>query len=344
MPRINEEQADVIRKYLNWFVGTINRGLAGVLESEVRHFREPAEIADVALQAVRLEEAFKRDHGSNDNAVELDDSLVPILKRLLLSVRASEVENIEDLKAKTHNPDLLETLDEKLRPLDALMGQEWLKNAQPTKIPRLTEYISLQRVEELKGSRAILEERAYDQKFHILQAPGLIIDDLRYYRAKCEIRDTAVIVAFIDIDDFKENFNERYGEVAVDRRVLPRFMEKLESLVFAHGYAYRHGGDEFVLILPNMTYELALVFLDIVRRSIEKVKYPGIDVGTTVSIGFVHVGSDCFLTNREVVEKANIAKKFAKTQGKNRIATFRGLLFYEDELGIVIPQYPSSES
>lgn len=35
-----------------------------------------------------------------------------------------------------------------------------------------------------------------------------------------------------------------------------------------HGFAYRHGGDEFVLIIPNMSFGLVIIFLDELRRSI----------------------------------------------------------------------------
>lgn len=346
MRHINEEQVELISKYIDWFTDNIFRGLGGVIRSEVLHFHAPSEVANIDEQLKQLIETFE--FKPFKQTVELPEHLVPIFKRMVIEVRRSNVAEIESLKERTHNPELLQTLDEKLKPLNELMEQEWLKESQPTRIPLLTEYISLQRVEEIKGISTKLGERVYDQKFRILQAPGLIIDDLNYYREKCEMRGTAVAVAFIDIDDFKKNFNEKYGEIVVDRRVLPVLMAKLEAHVFKHGYAYRHGGDEFVLILPNMAFDMALVFLDILRRDIENLRYSGIEGGATISIGFVYIDSYCFLTDREVVEKANTAKKFAKGEdddnkgkGKNRIATFGGMQFDEKELYIVNPQYPS---
>lgn len=343
MPLINVDQLNSITSYTDWFHKKVTGGLAGILRNELVHYRDPQEIADVRNQADRLLETFKnRDH--SQDTVELPDDLIPMFKRMMIWIRREDVARIEALREKTHHSELLETLDEKLKPLDELMNQQWLREAQPARIPPLTEYIPLQRVEELKENYSELGERVYDQKFRILQAPGLIIDDLHYYRHRCELRGTAVVVAFIDVDDFKENFNEKYGEIVVDRRVLPLLMAKLEAHVFNHGYAYRHGGDEFVLILPNMGFDLAVVYLDILRRDIERLKYPGIEWGATISIGFVYVDADCFLTDREVVEKANRAKKYAKGEkgasGKNRIAAYKRTRFDEADLHIIEPQYP----
>src|SRR5205814_1623854 len=207
-----------------------------------------------------------------------------------------------------------------------------LKDVIPLRIPLLTEFIPLKRIEELSGTSREFTARDYDQKFRILQAPGLIIDDLHYYREKCTLRGAPVVVAFIDVDDFKKNFNEKHGEIEVDRRVLPVLMSKLEAHVFSHGYAYRHGGDEFVLIIPNMSLEVTILFLNELRQSIEILEYPGIEQHATISTGFVHVDNDCSLTDREIVEKANRAKKFAKAGSKNRIATFKAGRFEDNDL------------
>jgi hypothetical protein len=56
---------------------------------------------------------------------------------------------------------------------------------------------------------------------------------------------------------------------------------------------------------------------------------------TTVSIGLCIVDPDCPLTDRELLDRANRAKQFAKQNGKNRIATYRGLRFTDRELEVV---------
>jgi diguanylate cyclase (GGDEF)-like protein len=141
-------------------------------------------------------------------------------------------------------------------------------------------------------------------------------------------------VRWLDIDDFKM-FNTLYGEVEIDRRVLPKFMQVLEAHVFQHGFAYRYGGDEYVILLPNLSRELAIYFLNAIRLGVSEIRYAGIDGVTTVSVGFCYVDADCLLTDREIEARANKAKNFAKKQGKNRIATFKGTAFEDGDLVIV---------
>ncbi len=343
MPIINKEHTALIQSYVVWFKDKTIQDFRGIIGGEVGTSMPP-EVIDLENQLGQLVDAFTV---NAPLTVDLSNSLIPIFKRMMIEVRRRNVPEIESRQEKTHHPYLLQMLDEKLRPITELMEQEWVSEVEPARIPLLTQYIPLKRFEEIKAQSTELPARDYDQKFRILQAPGLIIDDLHYYREKCSLRGAPVVVAFIDVDNFKKNFNEKYGEIEIDRRVLPVLMSKLEAHVFNHGFAYRHGGDEFVLVLPNMAVEVAPVFLDTIRRSIENLQFHGIEQRATISIGFVLIDSDCFLTDREIVEKANAAKKFAKGEtgdGKNRIATFRGTQFSPTQLIIVDASYPSVRS
>jgi hypothetical protein len=83
--------------------------------------------------------------------------------------------------------------------------------------------------------------------------------------------------------------------------------------------------------------------LDELRRSIETLEFHGIESHATISTGFVFVDDDCFLTEREIVKRANEAKKYAKRGKKNRIATFGGSHYDSEELYVVTPRYPLKE-
>jgi hypothetical protein len=71
--------------------------------------------------------------------------------------------------------------------------------------------------------------------------------------------------------------------------------------VFSRGHAYRFGGDEYLLLLPNMTQEWLLPFLSSLQRRIGESRFIGIESAPTVSTELVVVDADCWFTDREVL-------------------------------------------
>jgi GGDEF domain-containing protein len=114
-------------------------------------------------------------------------------------------------------------------------------------------------------------------------------------------------------------------------------MQTIEAHVFHHGYAYRQGGDEYLILVPSLSSLMANAFLDELRCELANLEYPDIQGRTTASIGLCVVDPDCPLTDRELRERAGQAKQFAKHHGKNCIATFKGPRFTADELIVVSP-------
>jgi diguanylate cyclase (GGDEF)-like protein len=196
--------------------------------------------------------------------------------------------------------------------------------------------LTLERVEKLDVA-TLFPERQYDEKFHLLQSRNLFKPDLHYYRSKCGLRGVSVAIAFIDIDDFKKNFNTPYGETHVDLFVLPVFMRALETHIYGHGYAYCYGGDEYVLLMPNTDADLATDFLQRLRRRIAKLVFHDTEKTITVSAGLCVADWDCHLTDEELLRKAERAKNFAKEKGKDQIAGYTGKLLDESELRILTP-------
>ena len=187
----------------------------------------------------------------------------------------------------------------------------WVKESEALRMPRLTDVLVLERAEQHVRRFVGLPERQYDEKFHILQAPSLFLRDIAYFRTLCELRNRSVCVAFIDVDDFKR-LNTKHGESVVDVRVLPVLMRCLEAFVFGRGYAYRLGGDEYLVLLANCDRQTGIFLLDQLRREIRNLNYPGIPEALTVSIGLCSLEPEASLTDREAQERANRAKNYAK--------------------------------
>ena len=63
--------------------------------------------------------------------------------------------------------------------------------------------------------------------------------------------DSTMLILYIDLDNFKY-YNDTFGHEIGDC-LLVHFAEILKGLIYKKGYAIRYGGDEFVLMLPNLT-------------------------------------------------------------------------------------------
>jgi diguanylate cyclase (GGDEF)-like protein len=265
----------------------------------------------------------------------LPDELAPYLKAVLMTVRRNLATELGDPRRTTNNPELLAVIDDELKPFDWLLEQDWCLKTEPLPIPNLIDFISIQQIEGITHNIEQFRDREYDEKFHILQTHNLYLPDLSFYRTKCVMRGLSLSTGFIDIDDFK-SLNTKYGEDIIDRHVLPRFMQAIESHFYGRGFAYRYGGDEFTFVLPNVTRYLSVNILDALRNNLSQLTYNDIQEKTKVSIGLCHIDSLCALTEPEILNKATQAKKFAKEGGKNRIAAYNGSSFRKVDLQIVV--------
>jgi diguanylate cyclase (GGDEF)-like protein len=337
--------ASTLREAIEWFRESYLPEKYRVLNDELPLIARPEDLKDIYQVLEELSAMMKPARrivfeGQEKPPLEIPERFAPYIKRALICLRRDKAENYEAFKEKTHHPELLAQLNAKVAPLDELIRLTWIKEASPIKMPRLTDFLAIQVIE--RNSSLIVDEfspREYDEKFHTLQAPKLFLDDLRYFRRVCERRSLPLVVAYLDIDRFKK-FNSKYGESAVDSRVLPLFMQTIEGHVFQHGFAYRFGGDEYVIVLPNWSRATASVFLDELRHSISQLSYDGIKEKTTISIGFCSVDLDCYLTPREIQKRANRAKDFAKKNGRDCIATYTDTDFEDKALKVISPVRP----
>lgn len=329
MPELTRAEARALTTCVERFTETFQRDVADVIAAQLRGV-QPTEVADLIGQLSLL----KRQMEGPQKPVIVHDAYRGLLKRVLVDQRREAAEAIDVPLSKAIDPQVIRLLKRELLSLEHLMSGAWFEETEAVRIPELTDYLSIRHAEAASPKPLALLPREYDEKFHILEAPSLFLPDLAYYRRRARFRDVPVAVAYLDIDDFK-SFNTRYGETRVDLDLLAVFMEALEAHVFSHGHAYRFGGDEYVLTLPNMGLDWAGPFLKALQDRLASTSYRGIPKGPTVSIGLAIVSVDCMLTDREVQERANAAKNHAKTTEKGRIATFSGALFRDADLTLV---------
>ena len=118
-------------------------------------------------------------------------------------------------------------------------------------------------------------------------------------------------------------------------------MSEMESHVFSRGFAYRISGDEYLILLPNMSRDHAIRFLLEFQCKLKAVNYSQIEKKPTVSIAVCEVGPESLLADREVREKADKSHVFAKHAGRNWIAAFSDDSY--EKLEVVKASHPPPE-
>jgi diguanylate cyclase (GGDEF)-like protein len=130
-----------------------------------------------------------------------------------------------------------------------------------------------------------------------------------------------VSLLYLDVDEF-ESFNQRYGYQAGDR-VLTDIAKVLQKTCRAADLIARHGGEEFVVLLPSTSAEEAEVAGERIRKAIETHVFPQ-KRKITVSLGAAAYPEDAD-GHLDLVAKAEQALFMAKKSGPNRSMTFQAL-------------------
>jgi diguanylate cyclase (GGDEF)-like protein len=247
--------------------------------------------------------------------------------------------------------EIISNLEKQIEGTGIFDNERWFIETSPVRTPRLTDYVTLKHAEKVWAADALFgrdrpkrPKKRFDDKFGILAPPSSLHPEFDYWRHECELREVGLALCYFDIDNFKAHFNV-HTETLVDRNCLPVLLRAVEAHVFHHGQAYHIGGDEFIILLPNTDKQSAVDFMDRLRLKLPQLKFVGIPSTAHISVGICHVSPECPLTNAEIEQKANDAKRHAKTAaGKNCIVTYRGDAYTEAELERIRPRPDMAEA
>lgn len=127
----------------------------------------------------------------------------------------------------------------------------------------------------------------------------------------------------VDIDDFKKT-NDRYGHLVGDL-VLIKIAALLTAEIRGFDYVARYGGDEFTVILPEVSAREALAVGRRIMKSIGQYEFKSPeneDIGKlSVTIGIASFPKDA-AAGIELVSRADRAMYAGKSAGKNCICVF----------------------
>ncbi|MEX0717463.1 MAG: diguanylate cyclase [Planctomycetaceae bacterium] len=132
-------------------------------------------------------------------------------------------------------------------------------------------------------------------------------------------QQTSFGVALVDIDRFKL-VNDTYGHMTGDR-ILRQTAERLHAELRPYDRLGRHGGEEFLVVLPGITLGSAATHAERLRSAVDHspIAFEEGEVPITVSVGIaVHEPGD--LGDEEsLLQAADAALYLAKHNGRNRV-------------------------
>ena len=125
---------------------------------------------------------------------------------------------------------------------------------------------------------------------------------------------------FLDIDHFK-HYNDTYGHWEGDK-VLAGFGKVIKSCLRKMDTAYRYGGEEFTVILPETSRREVMTVAERIKDAIENEEFlpqSGESIFMTISIGVTEYCPGERIST--LIQRADKAMYLSKQRGRNQIST-----------------------
>ncbi len=157
-------------------------------------------------------------------------------------------------------------------------------------------------------------------------------------------------VIMIDIDHFKK-FNDRWGHNIGDR-VLLHVSGIIRKTLRYRGDAYRYGGEEITVLLPNATSAEAFETAERIRQCVYDSPLTGITGGhdeTTPAVPLsvtISLGTSTFpgVAGSELLVAADQALYDAKKSGRNMTASYNAIKKNESSPVVLDVRFPAASS
>ncbi len=157
-------------------------------------------------------------------------------------------------------------------------------------------------------------------------------------------------VVMLDVDHFK-SINDTYGHPAGDS-VLKAVAKLVRSEIRDVDFPVRYGGEEFLLVLPEINQEGAITVAERIRKNLSQqiVRHDSIDIRVTASFGVSSFPDDAKM-QQSLLDLADKSLYMSKRMGRNQVHSASDLMFEdiaapkdaEIAKGLIIPPPKLSE-
>ena len=178
-----------------------------------------------------------------------------------------------------------------------------------------------QQLEKIHALQSQLSEQANRDPLTGLYNRRYLDSTLLRELARCERDAEPLSLMLIDIDHFKQ-VNDTYGHLAGDE-VLKNLATLLNEQARSADVVCRFGGEEFLLVLPNMPPAVARARADQWRTAFaaRPIVVDTIPIQATLSIGIASY-PEHGTSPQTLIRCADQALYRAKSQGRNRVVSF----------------------
>ena len=144
-------------------------------------------------------------------------------------------------------------------------------------------------------------------------------DMFRRELRRCRISNKQVCLIMVDVDGFK-TYNNDFGHLVGDH-ALCCVADSLRDHFRPTDLIARFGGDEFCIMLPNTSFENALMVAERVRKGVAESNAKDTEVeGTPVTISLGVAEADPADSLESLIERADSALYRSKLRGRNRVS------------------------
>lgn len=175
---------------------------------------------------------------------------------------------------------------------------------------------------EIETLRAELEQQAIHDPLTGAYNRRYLSEFLEKEITRAEREQTSVTIVILDVDNFKQ-FNDSYGHKCGDVT-----LQSITKFLWEHSrrgadVVCRYGGEEFVILMPQVSLEIGFERADNWRQDFSEtpLEFEGLELFATFSAG-VATYPQHGLTGEAILQAADKALLHSKDTGKNRVTMY----------------------